>query len=93
MVPEDNGVVRGRVKLQLDLESEEIAGIVYSSLLPETTSVPSERAVTTIETADSAIILRIEADDLTALRAATNSFLSWISSCLRLLDSVTGQNA
>ena len=38
------------------------------------------------------LIITIDAGDLTALRAAMNSFLAWISGSVRAVESVTGQN-
>jgi tRNA threonylcarbamoyladenosine modification (KEOPS) complex Pcc1 subunit len=85
----------GTSRLRLSLGTNEEAKLLYSALLPETESVPSDRASTTIAVEGSVLVVDIRADDLTALRAAMNSFLSWISACLRTLDSmdsVTTQN-
>jgi len=85
--------IKAHVELHLDLGSEKEAMTIYAALLPETESVPSERAKTSVEVKGSVLIIRVQAEDLTALRAATNSFLSWVSSCRRTLESVTGHNA
>ena len=93
MVDRPSATVTANVELHLELDSEEEAKTIYAALLPETESVPSERAKTSVEIKGSVLIIRVQAEDLTALRAATNSFLSWVSSCKRTLESVTGHNA
>ncbi|MHA1215917.1 MAG: KEOPS complex subunit Pcc1 [Candidatus Thorarchaeota archaeon] len=85
-------LLHGTVVLHIDLESEEMARTVFEALAPETHAAPSERARTKIEIQGTTIVLHIEAGDLTALRAAMNSFLSWVSACQRAVASVTGQN-
>ncbi|MFX1578037.1 MAG: KEOPS complex subunit Pcc1, partial [Promethearchaeota archaeon] len=37
---------------------------------------------------ESVLILEVEAEDLTALRAAMNSFIAWVSACVRSLEQV-----
>lgn len=93
MADSPSATVKANVELHLDLDSEEEAKTIYAALRPETESVPSERARTSVEIKGSVLIIRVQAEDLTALRAATNSFLSWVSSCKRTLESVTGHNA
>jgi len=80
--------VKGNSMLEIPLESEEIAEILYSALLPETESIPSERATTNVSVRGSSLIVDIEANDLTAMRAALNSYVAWISACMRTIDSI-----
>ena len=82
----------GTSRLEIDLGNAELAEILLKALEPETLSVPSDRARATLSMKDSTLIIAIQADDLTALRAAMNSYLSWISGSLGAVDSVTGQN-
>ncbi|NWF95690.1 MAG: hypothetical protein HXY34_06075 [Candidatus Thorarchaeota archaeon] len=83
-----NGLLMGRVQVEIDIESDADARIVYDALFPETVSAPSERARTTVQVCGPVIRIDITAQDLASLRAATNSFLSWISACERALQSV-----
>ena len=85
MTPSD---VKGNSILEIPLESERIANILYSALLPETESIPSERATTSISVKGSSLFIEINANDLTAMRAALNSYVAWISACLRTIDSI-----
>ncbi len=81
-------VVSGRTIVEMDMGSSEMAQTIHSALEPETESVPSERATTTIRVDGPKLIIEILAEDLTALRAAMNSFLAWISGAKRALEYV-----
>jgi tRNA threonylcarbamoyladenosine modification (KEOPS) complex Pcc1 subunit len=80
--------VTGTSVLEIPFESERIANILYSALLPETESIPSDRATTKVSVEGSSLIIEIYANDLTAMRAALNSFIAWISACLRTINSI-----
>lgn len=81
-----NAVVR------INLGSREFAQMIRDALLPETTSSPTDRARVKIDIYDTDIQMEIQAGDLTAFRASMNSYLSWVWSCQRTIDSITGQN-
>ena len=81
-------VVSGRTFVEMDMGSSEMAQTILYALEPETESVPSERATTTIRVDGPKLIIEILAEDLTALRAAMNSFLAWISGAKRALEYV-----
>ncbi len=78
----------GTSVLEIELDSEQEAKVIYDALLPETQSVPSDRAETSVTVQGSSVRIEIRAGDLTALRAAMNSFLAWVSACKRTLDSL-----
>lgn len=84
------------VSLQANLEvpmgSGELAKIIYDAIIPETRSAPSDRAEVKVSVRSSVLFLEISAEDLTALRAAMNSYLAWISGCMRTVESVASQN-
>jgi tRNA threonylcarbamoyladenosine modification (KEOPS) complex Pcc1 subunit len=83
-----SSIVSGKSTVEFHFETEEEAQVLYDALLPETESVPSERADTSLLISGTVLRVEVSARDLTALRAAMNSFLSWISACKRTLDSV-----
>ena len=85
MSPSD---VKGNSILEIPLESERIAKILYSALLPETESIPSERATTSISVKGSSLVVEIIANDLTAMRAALNSYIAWISACMKTIEAI-----
>lgn len=78
--------VKGNSILEIPLESERIAKILYSALLPETESIPSERATTSVSVKGSSLVVEINANDLTAMRAALNSYIAWISACIKTIE-------
>jgi tRNA threonylcarbamoyladenosine modification (KEOPS) complex Pcc1 subunit len=80
--------VKGNSILEISLESEHIAKILYSALLPETESIPSERAITSISVKGSSLVVEIIANDLTAMRAALNSYIAWISACMKTIEAI-----
>lgn len=80
--------VTGTSILEIPFDSERVANILYSALLPETESIPSDRATTKVFVKGSSLIVEIVASDLTAMRAALNSFVAWISACMRTIDSI-----
>ncbi len=85
--------VKGNSILEIPLESAHIAKILYSALLPETKSIPSERATTSISVKDSSLVVEIIANDLTAMRAALNSYIAWISACMKTIESIDHPDA
>jgi tRNA threonylcarbamoyladenosine modification (KEOPS) complex Pcc1 subunit len=48
----------------------------------------SERSTVTLSETESGLHLRIEAQDIVALRAAMNSYLRWIQGILALLEKL-----
>jgi tRNA threonylcarbamoyladenosine modification (KEOPS) complex Pcc1 subunit len=84
--------IQGHAVLEIPLESNELAEILRQALDPETDSAPSDRAKAKVTINENVIVVEISAEDLTALRAAMNSYLAWISGCIRTVESVTGQN-
>jgi tRNA threonylcarbamoyladenosine modification (KEOPS) complex Pcc1 subunit len=81
-------LVAGKSVIEIPLESIGTAEILLAALVPETESGPSDRATTTVSLRGSVLIIEVEAEDLTALRAAMNSFIAWISACVRSLEQV-----
>ncbi|MGY5872832.1 MAG: KEOPS complex subunit Pcc1 [Candidatus Thorarchaeota archaeon] len=80
--------VKGNSIIEIPVESEKMANILYSALLPETESISSDRATTSVSVKGSSLIVEIDANDLTAMRAALNSFIAWISACMRTMESI-----
>jgi tRNA threonylcarbamoyladenosine modification (KEOPS) complex Pcc1 subunit len=56
-----------------------VRDIIIKSLKPELESNISDRSKVLIEASESGLILKVEAEDVTALRAAVNSYLYWIN--------------
>lgn len=81
-------LINGQATIEIELESAEIAKTLFLALIPETKSAPSERAKTRLNLKDNLLVIDIEAEDLTALRAALNSFLSWASGCQKAIKAL-----
>lgn len=75
-----DAVVRMKFPSQRQLE------VVFKALEPEAKKSPTERSKATLEKEDSYLILRIEAKDTVALRAAANAYLRWIDSMKNILE-------
>ena len=86
-------IIGGQTTIELDMGSTELASIIYTALLPETKSIPSDRAITQVSSKGSKIIIQIDAGDLTSMRAAINSFLLWVSGSQRAAATVIDQQS
>ncbi|MFW9960020.1 MAG: KEOPS complex subunit Pcc1 [Candidatus Thorarchaeota archaeon] len=84
--------VKSKSALEIPVESKQKAKILHAALLPETESIPSDRANSRVTVRGSSLIVEIEASDLTAMRASLNSFVAWISACLRTIDSIDAKS-
>ncbi len=82
----------GHAIIRIDAGSEKTAEQIMQALIPETTSSPTDRARVDLDTTGKTLTIHIRAGDLTALRAAINSYLSWTWGGIRTIKSVTGQN-
>src|SRR3989442_15848336 len=74
--------------ISIILGSPKIARTIFSSVAPETKQTPGYRSFTRLEARGRTLILLIRAQDLIALRAASNSFLRFITASLRGIEIV-----
>ena len=74
--------------VSVDTQSARIARTIRDSLEPETRAVRGFRSKTIISSSGRKLRLRIEAEDLVALRAASNSFLRFVAVSLKAIESV-----
>ncbi|MHA1950555.1 MAG: KEOPS complex subunit Pcc1 [Candidatus Thorarchaeota archaeon] len=81
-----SSLVRGKSRIEIPLDSKKTAELLLAALSPETRSGPSDRATTSISTRDNVLVINIEANDITALRAAMNSYIAWVSACQRTVE-------
>jgi tRNA threonylcarbamoyladenosine modification (KEOPS) complex Pcc1 subunit len=61
-----------------------VIDIIIKSLRPELESNISDRSKVLIEASERGLILKVEAEDVTALRAAVNSYLYWINGIIEI---------
>lgn len=62
---------------------------LYSTLLPETSEITGFRSSTRITKHNKTLRLRVTADDIVALRAATNTFLRFVSVTMKTINTVS----
>lgn len=58
--------------------SQKTVKVILGSLKPELESGISDRSKVKIEATEKGLLIEVAADDMTALRAAVNSYLYWI---------------
>ena len=73
------------LEAEVRIKSED-AKSLFKALLPEAKVKLSERSEVEIETKGEEVIIRIKAKDLSALRAALNSYLYWAFAALSSLE-------
>jgi len=71
--------MKSHIIIRLDFPSEERLKIVLDALKPETRTPPSPRSRVKADGTDNTLVLNFEATDTSALRAAVNSYLRWVS--------------
>ena len=73
-----------RVKAEIKISvPQNMGNVIVSSLRPELATPTSDRSEVSINPTTSGILITIEAEDITALRAAANSYLYWYEQLLR----------
>ena len=80
--------MKRRAVIRLSFQSKRYLKTVLNALKPETRKSPSSRSRTMVEEEDGNLIVRFEAKDTSALRAAINAYLRWISLTQNILESV-----
>ncbi|HVP92133.1 MAG TPA: KEOPS complex subunit Pcc1 [Acidobacteriota bacterium] len=72
--------------VRLKFPSEKHSGIIFEALMPEVKTSATVRSRADLEKNGESLILKIEAMDTVALRAALNAYLRWIKSMLGVLE-------
>ena len=83
-----SNIVAGKSVIEIPLESKATAEILLEALKPETKSGPSDRATTHVSLKDTVLVIEVRAADITALRAAMNSYIAWVSACIKSIEQV-----
>ncbi len=71
--------------------SEKRLEIVFKALKPEVDKPATMRSRAKLEKDDNFLVLKVEARDTVALRAALNAYLRWINSTLNVLEVLEKQ--
>ena len=80
--------MKRRAVIQLNFQSEKYSKAVLNALKPETRRSSSDRSRIKVEEEGGKLIVSFEAKDTSALRAAINAYLRWISLTQNILESV-----
>jgi len=71
--------------------SEKRLEIVFKALKPEVDKPATMRSRAKLEKDDNFLVLKVEARDAVALRAALNAYLRWINSMMNVLEVLEKQ--
>jgi len=66
--------------------SEKRLEIVFKALKPEVDKPATMRSRAKLEKGDNFLVLKVEAGDTVALRAALNAYLRWINSMTNVIE-------
>jgi tRNA threonylcarbamoyladenosine modification (KEOPS) complex Pcc1 subunit len=80
--------LRAQATVRLDFHSEKKLATIFDALLPEVQRPTVTRSRVTLEKDGTSLVLKVEATDTVALRAALNAYLRWISSLKNVLTLV-----
>ncbi|MDH5374200.1 MAG: KEOPS complex subunit Pcc1 [Candidatus Bathyarchaeota archaeon] len=80
--------MKAHALVRLKFPSEKHLEIVFKALEPEARTPPTMRSQAKLEKENTFLILKIEAKDTVALRAAVNAYLRWINSMVSVLEVV-----
>jgi tRNA threonylcarbamoyladenosine modification (KEOPS) complex Pcc1 subunit len=76
------------ITLEIGLPSSRVAETVYKSLLPETTQPSGFRSHVSVRQRRRSLELHILANDIVALRAASNAFLRFVAVAVKTVNIV-----
>ena len=74
--------------MRLKFPSLKCLEIVLKALKPEVEKPPTTRSHAFLEKEDGMLVLKVEAGDTVALRAALNAYLRWINSVVEVLEGL-----
>jgi len=77
--------------VRLKFPSEKGLEIVFKALKPEVDKPATMRSRAKLVKEDNFLVLKVEAEDTVALRAALNAYLRWINSALNVLEVLEKQ--
>jgi len=80
--------MKANATIRLRLSSEKQLTTLLDSLAPEANRPVNVRAKAVLERDGNFLVLKVEAKDTVALRAALNAYLRWIGSTVKVLETV-----
>lgn len=80
--------MKAKASVRLRFSSEKHLKTLLNALAPEANAPVSRRTRAVLEKEENFLVLKVEADDIVALRAALNAYLRWIGSTVKVLEIV-----
>ena len=80
--------MKAKAAIRMRLSSEKQLNTLLDALAPEAEKPVGTRAKAALERDGSFLVLKVEAKDTVALRAALNAYLRWIGSAMNVLEVV-----
>jgi KEOPS complex subunit Pcc1 len=80
--------MKAKVIVRLPFTSEKRMDALINALGPEIDKQITTRSQATLTKENQFLVLKIEANDTIALRAALNSYLRWINATIKVFDTV-----
>jgi len=80
--------MKAKASVRLRFSSEKQLATVLDALAPEANRPVTTRAKAVLEREGDFLVLKVEAKDTVALRAALNAYLRWIGSTVKVLEVV-----
>jgi tRNA threonylcarbamoyladenosine modification (KEOPS) complex Pcc1 subunit len=80
--------MKAKTTVRLRFSSEKQLSALLNALAPETNRPATSRARAVLNGEGNFLVLKVEAKDTVALRAALNAYLRWISSAVKVLQVI-----
>jgi tRNA threonylcarbamoyladenosine modification (KEOPS) complex Pcc1 subunit len=80
--------MKARAEIRFKFPSRRALDTVRNSLLPEVNKPNPNRAHVNLFGEDRVLTLLVEADDTVALRSALNTYLRWINSMVKVVETL-----
>ncbi len=80
--------MKAKATIRLRLSSERQLTTLIDALAPEANRPVNLRTKAVLERDGDFVVLKVEAKDTVALRAALNAYLRWIGSTVKVLETV-----
>jgi tRNA threonylcarbamoyladenosine modification (KEOPS) complex Pcc1 subunit len=80
--------MKAKATIRLQLSTEKQLTTLLDALAPEANRPVNVRAKAALERDSNFLVLKVEAKDTIALRAALNAYLRWIGSTVKVLEAV-----
>jgi len=78
--------VKAKATVRIKFPSEKHSEMVAKALAPETEKPATSRSKVRMKRDGEFLVLKAEASDTVALRAALNAYLRWINSAVKVLE-------